>query len=294
MSDPLRPAISRRSALLGAAAVLSARAVPATAARLAGLAEIEASLGGRLGVAALNLRTEATLGHRADERFAMCSTFKWALAAQVLAEVQRGRAALNEPVRYSQADLQPHSPVTGPRLPGGSMTLAELCAAAIEVSDNTAANLLLRRMGGPAGYTAFLRRTGDTVTRLDRWETELNENAPGDPRDTTTPAATVASMRRLLFGDLLSAFNRELLQGWMRASTTAPDRLRAGFPRGWIVGDKSGTGERGAYNDVCFALPRRGAQPILVAAYIDAPQADGARAAAAHAAIARLVAARLG
>jgi len=282
--------LSRRAVLagIGAASLLAPVGLRAAPRGEGALARIEAGLGGRLGVAAVNLRTGARLSRRADERFAMCSTFKWTLAALVLAEVDAGRAKLAEAIRVGKADLLPHSPVTETRVAAGTMTLGELCAAAIEVSDNAAANLLLRRVGGPAALTAFLRRTGDPVTRLDRTETALNENRPGDPRDTTTPAAMVGSMRRLLFGAALSAHSRAVLQGWMRASTTGLDRLRGGLPRGWIAGDKSGTGN-GAYNDVAFALPRRGGRPLLIACYIDAPRATGEAASAAHVAVARLV-----
>jgi beta-lactamase class A len=286
---------SRRSLLagLGATAMLPAKGLRAAGVPAPDFAKIEAGLGGRVGVAAVNLRNGATAGYRADERFAMCSTFKWMLAAQALAEVEAGRAALSERVRFAKADLLFHSPVTETRVGEGAMSLAELCAAAIEVSDNAAANLLLRRLGGPAALTAFLRRTGDGVTRLDRTETALNENAPGDPRDTTTPAAMIGSMRRILFGPALAARSRGLLQGWMRASTNGLDRLRAGLPAGWIAGDKAGTSGNGANNDVAFALPHPDARPILIAAYIDAPGATAKAAAAAHAAIARQVLAAL-
>lgn len=256
-------------------------------------AALAAGLGGRVGVAAVNLRSGGTLAYRGDERFAMCSTFKWALAAQVLAEAEAGRARLDERIDYSQADLLFHSPVTEAKVAQGSLTLAELCAAAIEVSDNAAANLLLRRLGGPAALTAFLRRNGDRVTRLDRMETALNENRTGDLRDTTTPAAMIGAMRRILFGPVLGARSRGLLQDWMRASSSGLDRLRAGLPAGWIVGDKAGTSGNGANNDVAFALPRAGARPILIASYIDAPGAESQAAAAAHATIARRVIASL-
>jgi beta-lactamase class A len=281
--------ISRRSALagIGAAALLAPGSLRAAGRGEPELERIEAELGGRLGVAAVDLKTGATLTHRANERFAMCSTFKWALAALVLADVDAGRAALGEPIRFTKADLLPHSPITKTKVTHGSMTLADLCAAAIEVSDNAAANLLLRRVGGPARLTAFLRRTGDPVTRLDRTETALNENLPGDPRDSTTPAAMVGSMRRILFGSVLASHSRGLLQGWMRSSTSGLDRLRAGLPVDWIAGDKAGTSGNGANNDVAFALPRPHARPILIASYIDAPMATAKAAAAAHAAIAR-------
>jgi beta-lactamase class A len=255
------------------------------------LARLEASLGGRIGVSALDLQTSRRIAHRADERFAMCSTFKWALAAHVLAVVSRD--ALEGRLAYTKANLVPYSPVTEPKVSEGSMTIRDLCAAAVTISDNTAANLLLRHVGGPSAFTAFLRRTGDDVTRLDRMEPDLNENAPGDPRDTTTPAAMVGSLHRLLFGNFLGIGGRELLQGWMRSSTTGLDRLRAGLPAGWVAGDKTGTCANGASNDVGFAFPPNRSRPILIASYIEAPVASAEHRNAAHKQIAMRVAAQL-
>jgi len=223
--------------------------------------------GARLGVAAFNTENSARIGYRADERFAMASTFKWLLAAAALERLDHGQR-----IRYAQNDLVTYSPVTETRLAGG-MTVSELAEAAVRLSDNTAANLLLRQLDGPEGFTVWLRQNVDGVTRLDRWETELNENAPGDERDTTTPLAQVDALNRLLVGDSLRRANRETLRAWMIASTTGRERIRGGLPEDWRVGDKTGTGANGAYNDVAIAWPpKRG--PILIAVYQDGGDAN--------------------
>ena len=252
-------------------------------------ASIEARVGGRIGVYALDTATERSLAHRADERFAMCSTFKWALAAAVLA---RGDLPLDRAIPYGERDLLDHAPTTRARLGEGAMTARDLAHAAVVVSDNTAANLLLAEIGGPAGLTRFMRDAGDGTTRLDRDEPSLNENAPGDPRDTTTPRAMVGLMRAVLCGAVLPAERRALLVEWMRACETGKERLRAGLPPTWSVGDKTGTGRRGAVNDVAIAWPP-GRAPILVAAYTSDGESAVGPLAAAHAEIAREVAAHL-
>jgi beta-lactamase class A len=257
------------------------------------LAEIEARVGGRVGVFALDTGDGRTLAHREDERFAMCSTFKWALAAAVLARVDRSETTLGERVPYGKADLLEYAPVTAQHVAEGALSIERLAQAAVTVSDNTAANLLLVKVGGPAGLTRFFRASGDQVTRLDRNEGALNENAPGDVRDTTSPRAMVALMRAVLCGDVLSRPSRDRLLGWMQGCGTGRKRLRAGFPADWTVGDKTGTGSNGACNDLAIAAPP-GRAPILVAAYLGDSEAEGERLEEAHAAIARLVTARLG
>jgi beta-lactamase class A len=291
---------TRRAAIRGLGAALLAACSPASAPRAtaprtghAALEEIEASVGGRVGVFALDTGSGGTLARREDERFAMCSTFKLALVATVLARVDRGELALDARLPYGKADLVPHAPVTSEHLAEGSMTIEALARAAMTVSDNTATNLLLGKVGGPSGVTAALRRLGDPVTRLDRDEPTVNENAPNDPRDTTSPRAMVGLMRTVLVGDALSAVARERLLGWLRACETGKNRLRGGLPQGWIAGDKTGTGERGAVNDVAVAWPP-GRAPILVAAYLSDGEAGLERLVAAHGAIGRLVGATLG
>jgi beta-lactamase class A len=254
-------------------------------------AEIEAGVGGRLGVFAHDTQTGRELAHRADERFAMCSTFKWVLAADILARVDRGELSLDDRVPISASDLLEHAPFTRAHVAEGSLTVDALARAAVVVSDNTAANLLLAKVGGPRGLTRFVRSLGDPVTRLDRNEPALNSNQPGDPRDTTSPRAMAGLMRSLLCGDvLLSTAGRDRLLGWLRACETGKERLRAGLPQDWIVGDKTGSGERGAVNDVAIATPPR-RRPIIVAAYLSDGDAGPASLNAAHADIARAVAA---
>lgn len=228
---------------------------------------IERDSGGRLGVAAFDSATSRRLLYRPDEPFPMCSTFKWLLAAQLLALVDAGQEHLLRPISYAQDDLLEYAPVTRAHVAEGRMTVADLAGAAIQASDNTAANLLLRAFGGPVSFTTFLRRIGDQVSRLDRIEPELNSADPGDVRDTTTPRAMLMNMERLLLGDRLQAASRDRLIGWLVGSTTGANRLQAGLPPGWRIGDKTGTGAHGATSDVAIAWPSA-RKPVLVAAYL--------------------------
>lgn len=255
-------------------------------------AAIEKRIGGRLGVAALNTADGAMLTHWANERFAMCSSFKWLLAAAVLRAAQEGRLQADAHVAYTAHDLPPNSPRTQEHVARGWMSVDDLCAAAVEVSDNGAANLLLAQIGGPTGFTRFARSAGDSITRLDRTETELNENGPGDPRDTSTPEAMAQTMQSVLTGNtILTAPNREKLVGWMVASETGLTRLRAGLPKDWRAGDKTGTsdGEHNATNDVAIAWPP-GKPPIIIVCYMSESTVDADARNAAHADVARIVA----
>lgn len=228
---------------------------------------LERGLGGRVGLSVLDTGSGRTLSWRGNKRFAMCSSFKWVLAASILKRVDQGEFRLSDKIAYTKAQLLPHSPVTGTHVKEGSMRIEDLCAAAVEESDNGAANLLLARIGGPAGLTAYARSIGDSVTRLDRNEPALNQNLPGDPRDTTTPDAMVQTMKTVLIGDVLRPHSREKLLGWLRKCRTGAHRLRAGLPPSWREGDKTGTGERGAAVDNAIIWPPRRA-PILAAAYV--------------------------
>jgi beta-lactamase class A len=219
----------------------------------------------------------------------MCSTFKWVLAADVLAHVDRGQLSLQDRISYGQSDLLEYAPVAREHVAEGFMTIEALARAAVVTSDNTAANLLLAKIGGPAGLTQFARSQGDDVTRLDRDEPTVNTNLPGDARDTTSPRAMVGLMRRVLCGDALSSAARDLLSTWLRDCETGKNRLRAGLPADWIVGDKTGTGARGATNDVAIATPP-GRAPILIAAYMSQGTAASDALQAAHAEVSRLVA----
>ena len=273
--------------------VTSGRAMCALEGTLpADLARIEAESGGRLGVAVRDSATGAQQGHRANERFPLCSTFKLLAAAAVLSRVDAGDERLDRRVRFEAHDLVTYSPVTQHWVGGDGMPLPEICAAAITMSDNTAGNLLLAAIGGPPGFTEYARSLGDAVTRLDRIEPELNEALPGDPRDTTTPAAMVADLAKLLTGDALSGESRRRLLDWLLASKTGDARLRAGVPNGWQVGDKTGSGERGTANDVGIIRPPQRA-PVLVAVYLTGSPQSAEQRNAVITAVGRLIAAAL-
>jgi beta-lactamase class A len=286
--------IDRRLFLFASGAALLGAAAPRSQIRVPGpdFDAIEARLGrgGRLGLAALDTDSGRRFAHRQDELFALCSTFKLALAAAILAEVDRGRRSLTDEIMFGAADLLDYAPVVRANLARGRLTVEELCAAVIEVSDNSAANLLLRPLGGPPALTRFFRRCGDRVSRLDRYEVGLGSNLPADPRDTTSPAAMLGLMRRILLGEVLRPDSRARLLGWMDLTTTGMQRLRAGFPDGWRVGHKTGTGANGASNDLAIAWPP-GRPPILIASYLSGGTADAAARDAVHAEVARAVAA---
>lgn len=231
-----------------------------------GVASLERRHGGRLGVAILDSASGKLIGHRADERFALCSTFKFLAAAYVLARVDRKQESLSRRIVYAREYLVPYSPITEKHVGEGGLTVGDLCEAAVTLSDNTAANLLLDSFGGPEGLTAYMRSLGDSVTRLDRREPELNEATPGDPRDTTTPVAMLDTLRTTVLGTELSTSSREQLIAWLVANKTGDKRLRAGVPKGWRVGDKTGSGANNVTNDIAVIWPPARA-PILVAAY---------------------------
>jgi len=250
---------------------------------------IEAGVGGRLGVAVLDTATGELVGHRLDERFAMCSTFKFLAAAWVLARVDAGQERLDRRIVVTRESLLDWSPATSKHVGGAGMTVAALCEAAITLSDNAAANLLLASAGGPAAVTAFARRIGDGVTRLDRTEPTLNESTPGDPRDTSTPRAMAQTLRTVLLGNALSDAGRAQLVAWMSANTTGAKRLRAGVPFDWRVADKTGTGRLGTTNDIAVMWPPRRA-PLVVVSYLTECKAASDAREAALANVARSVA----
>jgi beta-lactamase class A len=226
---------------------------------------LERDSGGRLGVAALNTRDGMRLQHRADERFAMCSTFKVMAAAAILKRSVTDKNLLQRRIPYTADQLVTYSPITEKSV-GDGMTVAELCAAALQYSDNTAANLLIRLLGGPESVTLFAREIGDETFRLDRWETALNTAIPGDLRDTTTPAAMMKTLQLLMLSNALAAHERGMLVTWMRGNTTGDKRIRASVPEGWSVADKTGSGDYGTANDVgVLWLPNK--PPIVLALY---------------------------
>ncbi len=252
------------------------------------LAELERASGGRLGVAVLDGADGRFTGWREDERYPMCSTFKCLLAGAVLARVDRGEFGLDRRIPIGRDDLIAHSPVTERHVGPSGLTVADLCEATVTQSDNAAANLLLPLVGGPAGLTAMLRGWGDAITRLDRPEPHLNDVPTGDERDTTTPRAMTAHLRHLVLGETLAPASRAQLTAWLVANRTGDHRLRAGLPKDWRVGDKTGSGP-GTTNDVAVLWPP-GRAPLLVATYLTgSPQADDRRS-ATLAAVAREIA----
>ena len=249
---------------------------------------IENRLGGRVGIAAFDTESTRRLEFRSNERFPMCSTFKLLAVAAVLKRVDQDQDQLDRFVRYRQADILEYAPVTKAHLHEGGMKLGELCAAAIEQSDNTAANLLLETIGGPSGVTNFARTLDDAVTRLDRKEPELNLSAPNDERDTTTPAAMMENLKRLLTTDILSVDARTQLEAWLAANATGAGMIRAAVPANWIVGDKTGRSGDGSTNDVAILRPPH-RKPIFLAIYSKGARVPVNERLAAVAEMARLV-----
>ena len=252
------------------------------------LAEIAKGTGGRLGVSVFDTGSGRRLWLDPLARYPFCSTFKVPLAAAILARADRGELDLQRPIRFTQGDLLDYAPVVAKNLPRGQMTLAELCAAAVEWSDNAAANLLLPQLGGPSGLTRFMRSAGDEISRLDRVEPELNEYTPGEVRDTTTPMAMTTQLTALLTGNVLQPASRQQLIDWMIGCRTGDARLRAGLPKTWRVGDKTGTSGKGQANDIAIAWPPN-RKPILIACYLDAPGIAPDKADQAIAAVGALV-----
>lgn len=255
---------------------------------------IEKATGGRLGVAGVDTATGRHFGHRPQERFAMCSTFKVLAVGALLARVDRGKENLHRRIDFAASDIIKNSPITKDHIGGDGMSLAEICAAALDCSDNTAANSLISALGGPAAVTAFARALGDPVTRLDRTEPTLNEATPGDPRDTTTPSAMAANLEKLLLGKALAPASREQLTRWMIANQTGDARLRAGllrasFPNDWRIGDKTGSGDHGTANDIGIAWPPA-RKPIIVVGYLTEAKVPPERQNAAIADVARAIA----
>lgn len=231
------------------------------------LQALERESGGRLGVSILDTATGARWGYRAGERFPLCSTFKLLAAALVLHRVDAGREQLARKIIVKPSDIITHSPTTSQYVGTEGITIAQMCEATVTLSDNAAGNLLLEGFGGPAGLTAYTRALGDTMTRLDRNETSLNEATPGDKRDTTTPDAMVSNIQKIALGTALSETSRKQMTQWLLDNKTGDTRLRALLPAGWKVGDKTGTGGHGSTNDVGIFWPP-GRAPIVVAAYL--------------------------
>ncbi len=276
--------------LLSSAGIFTTKSAASTADSLETvLASIERRSKGRLGVAVRETGSGIQISWRGDERFPMCSTFKFLLAAAILQAVDLGEENLSRMVSVKAGDIIAHSPVSRDFV-GREASVEQLCEATMTVSDNAAANLLLPAVGGPRGLTRFARGIGDDTTRLDRTEPGLNEARPGDERDTTSPNAMLATLDRLVLGSALSKASRETLRGWLVANKTGDARLRAGVPRDWIVGDKTGTGSRGTANDIGIFWPADAA-PIVVTSYLTQSPLDADGKNAIHAEVGRAVAA---
>ncbi|MCR4265774.1 class A beta-lactamase [Nitratireductor sp. ZSWI3] len=291
---------SRRRFLGGSGAILAGSAIPlfhpadaaseeVSDALQRRFPEIEKRVGGRLGAAITDTQSGRRWTYRADERFPMNSTFKAFACAAVLARVDAGKEDLERRVDIRKEDLANWSPVTEKRVGGRGMTIGELCEAASTMSDNTAANLLVDALGGPRGWTDFMRGIGDAVSRLDRKEPGLTQGTPGDPRDTTTPEAISASLRKLVFGDVLSAASREQFVKWLVDNRVGQPLLRAGLPADWRIGDRTGAGGHGTRGIVAVIWPPE-RQPVMAAVYVTETKVSLDERNAAIAEIGRLLA----
>ncbi len=289
--------ITRRAALIGSVLAIpalslrikSTEAAPASRVDLAAAFKtLEEKTGARLGVSARDTGSDNRIDYRENERFAMCSTFKFLAAAAVLARVDQKQEQLERMILIKKSDLVTYSPVTE-KYVGKGMSIEAICEAAVTLSDNTAGNLMLDTLGGPKGLTKYARSLGDATFRLDRWETELNEAKPGDPRDTITPAAILKDLQRTMLEDALSRSSRDQLVEWMLGSKTGDKRLRAGLPKDWSIGDKTGTSDSGMANDVAVIWPPD-RKPILLAVYLYDPKGTADSRNEIHKKVASLVA----
>jgi beta-lactamase class A len=289
--------LTRYALLIGAGVLMAGSAAQATVEEKTNqpeteqIAGIEQRVGGRIGVAVLDTASGRGFEYHASDRFPMCSTFKFLAAAAVLRRIDLKQEHIDGRISYTKGDLLEWAPITREHLGEGSMTLGALCAAAIEYSDNTAGNLLLRTIGGPAKLTEYVRSLGDSITRLDRVEPDLNSAIKGDERDTTSPAAMLGDIKTLLLEDKLSPESRQRLTNWLVANTTGEKRLRAGLPPTWRIGDKTGTGDNGALGDIAIAWPPNRA-PILIAVYSVDSTASAETLNEAFAETAKVIAAR--
>ncbi len=289
--------ISRRGLLIPGLLAVPAVMAQTTLAQTAdnnirtSLAGLEKDHGGRLGVCMLDVSSGRRIDRRGDERFAMCSTFKVLAAALILSRVDQKQESLDRRIFYSAQQVVTYSPETSKHADGDGMTLGEICKAGLTLSDNTAANLMLETFGGPPALTQFARAIGDTVTRLDRMETALNEATPGDPRDTTTPSAMAGNLQRIILGDVLSPQSRDQMIQWMTTNKTGDARLRAGLPGDWRIGDRTGSGAHAATNDIAVIWPK-GRGPVIVTVYYAESSASDNQRNEVLAAVGRLIANR--
>ncbi len=288
--------IKRRCLLVLAASFITATATPwahaASAQKVdavsAKIAEVEKRLDARVGAMIVDTKSGKTWSVRADEQFPLNSTFKAFACAAVLGQTDSGKAQLDRKITFTADDLVTYSPVTEKRVDTG-MTLGEVCDAAMSMSDNTAGNLVIESLGGPDGFTRFMRQIGDEKTRLDRTEPTLNEATPGDPRDTTTPKAAAESLRSLVLGDALSPQSREQLKSWLVGNKVGDPLLRAGFPKDWTIGDRTGAGGNGSRSVIAIAWPPK-RKPIIAAIYLTQTDASMEDRSAAIAEIGKAIA----
>lgn len=254
---------------------------------------LEESSGARLGIAAMDMSSGAAVSHRGGEIFPYCSVYKWILGALILEAVDHGRESLDRVVTFQESDVVFYSPITESKTGRGGMSVRSLCEAALQHSDNTAANVLTNVLGGPAALTARIRQIGDDVTRFDRMEPELNRQDIGEVRDTTSPLAMMNLMKTFLFGKALKEPFKTLLQEWMIGSLTGKEALRAGFPEGWVIGDKTGKNSFRSNNNVAFAIPPKTLTPpfgpILITSFADVDEPLTPQSNAIHKHVAELV-----
>lgn len=289
---PWRRTLQRRSFLGGMSAFLAAPSL-ASPSPIAAVAEYEAVSGGHVGLYAENIQTRRKLEWRAGDRFVMCSTFKASLAACVLSHVDRGQCNLEEVLHYDASSIQDwHAPVAKANLARGSLSVREMCKAAVEESDNTCANILLALIGGPSALTAYWHQLGDRVSRLDDTEPLLNSEPPGGVENTTTPASMATILRHIALGRSLSPSSRTILLEWLIGCKTGSNRLRAGLPANWVIGNKTGSDGKGAAGDIALVWPKP-SMPIVISVYTRGGSPTERQLADLFAGIARAVAVQL-
>lgn len=229
--------------------------------------DIETRLSARVGVSIIDTESGKTWSHKGDERFPMNSTFKAFLCAALLDAASNGTVDAGREVVVEESDIVSYSPVTAKRVGGAGFTIEDLCRVTVTISDNAAANIVMKEVGGPEGVTAFLRGIGDDISRVDRWEPESNTGIPGDDRDTTTPDAAAETLKKLVLDETLAADARAKLTGWLEGNKVGNSTLRAGLPEGWRIADKTGAGANGSRNNIAVIWPE-GRKPLVIAIYI--------------------------
>ncbi|TNH41791.1 class A beta-lactamase [Photorhabdus luminescens] len=251
----------------------SINAMPIDSTRLATVVkQEEQTLNARIGVAVIDTASDKIVSYRGNERFPLNSTFKALLCGVLLSEVDKGKVALTDAIQFNKTELVEYSPVSEKFVAPASMNWQQLCSAAVSYSDNTAANLIAKKVGGPAAMNLFFSGLGDSVTHLDRYEPELNSAIPGDERDTTTPVAVSQTLQKLTLGEVLKPSSRQQLVEWMRDDKVADALLRSVLPAGWKIADKTGAGDYGSRSIISIVWPKN-SSPLIVAIYITQTEA---------------------